>query len=54
MLVLRITAKACRECTLLVLALSVAAKEATDEDSNGLHKIPFIEITIAIRNTAEL
>jgi hypothetical protein len=54
MLVLRITAKACRECTLLALALSVATKEATDEDSNELHKIPFIEITIAIHNTAEL
>ncbi len=31
-----------------------ATKEATDEDSNELHKIPFIEITIAIHNTAEL
>ena len=50
----RRTSLLCRECTLLVLALSVATKEATDEDSNELHKIPFIEITIAIRNTAEL
>ena len=35
-------------------ALAVATKEATDEDSNELHKTPLIEITVAIRNTAEL
>ena len=27
---------------------------STDEDSNELHKTPLIEITVAIRNTAEL
>ena len=26
----------------------------TDKDSNELHKTPLIEITVAIRNTAEL
>ena len=36
------------------LASAVATKEATDEDSNELHKTPLIEITVAIRNTAEL
>ena len=66
----RITANAWRKCTPasvaaaklltnedsrdLVLASAVATKEATDEDSNELHKTPLIEITVAIRNTAEL
>ena len=50
----RRTSLLCRECTLLVLALSVATKEATDEDSNWLRKIISKEIAVAIRSGAVL